>query len=138
MQIDSEGKLRWARNGELVDTTAGRWKDQGDGKGVVPLEHPEPTALQRRHSFVAPSSSYSASSSSSISGGETEQAMHYYVGRELSHNPIKRVLWRNFTLKGLLDRLLRKTVKRNTWIYVSVSVELSTIDQAEVTLQFVG
>lgn len=117
VQIDSEGKLRWAKNGELVDTTAGRWKDGGGGKGIVPLEHPEPTALQPRHSFLEPSRS---SANVSMSSDEADQALHYYAGESYSHNPLKRILWRNFTLKGLLDRLLRKTIKRNTWIYVSV------------------
>jgi len=111
-QIDSDGKLRWARNGQLVDTTAGRWKDAGGGKGIVPLTHPEPTALQRRHSFD------STALSSSASGDEANQAMHYYTGGNISKNPIKRVLW-NFTLRGIMDRLLRKTIRRNTWIYVS-------------------
>ena len=120
MQIDSEGKLRWARNGELVDTTSGRWKDTGTGEGIVPLNQPSPTGTpQQRHSFVAPSRS--SSSSSSLSGEDLEQVMHYYDGQYISRSPWKRALWRNFTLKGLLDRLLRKTVKRNTWIYVSVS-----------------
>jgi len=100
VQIDREGKLRWAKNGQLVDTTAGRWKDGGGSKGIVPLEHP-------------------TSAGSSLSGDQVEQAVHYYGARDLSRNPIKRILWRSFTLKGLLDRLLRKTIKRNTWIYVS-------------------
>ncbi|KAI0788657.1 hypothetical protein C8Q75DRAFT_243476 [Abortiporus biennis] len=114
VQIDSEGKLRWARNGELVDTTAGRWKDAGGGRGIVPLDHPEPSALQERTSFVE------GSPTSSLSEGEVADAMHYYSNQHMSKNPLKRLLWRNFTLRGLMDRLLRKTIKRNTWIYVSV------------------
>lgn len=120
VQVDSDGKLRWSRNGELVDTTAGRWTDGGHGRGIVPMEHPEPTAIQHRHSFVTAPSSPS-SESTRLSGGEVEQVMHYYAGRQISRNPVQRILWRNFTLRGLLDRLLRKTIKRNTWIYVSVS-----------------
>ncbi|KAF8527884.1 hypothetical protein BU17DRAFT_61250 [Hysterangium stoloniferum] len=38
VQIDSQGKLRWARNGELVDTTAGKWKTLGDGMGIAPTD----------------------------------------------------------------------------------------------------
>ena len=48
--------------------------------------------------------------------------MHYVGLQKQSRNPVKRVLQKNFTLRGLLDRLLRKTIKRNTWIYVSVSI----------------
>ena len=116
VQIDSEGKVRWSRNGDLVDTTAGRWKDAGDGRGIVPLSYPEPTAPRRRTSFVTPS----RRSSSSGFADQVETAMHYYAGDKLPRNRFKRLIWRNFTLRGLLDRLLRKTLKRNTWIYVSV------------------
>ncbi|KAK7694943.1 hypothetical protein QCA50_002131 [Cerrena zonata] len=115
VQIDSEGKLRWARNGDLVDTTAGRWKDAGDGKGIVPLSYPETAAPRRRTSFVTPS----PRSSSSGFANQVESAMHYYDGGKAPHNRFKRLIWRNFTLRGLLDRLLRKTLRRNTWIYVS-------------------
>lgn len=120
--IDSEGRLRWARNGQLVDTTAGRWKDAGEGKGIVPFDDPTPgiTAVPR-HSFAAAPSSSSSSSSSSLSGQEEDAMMHYVGLQKQSRNPVKRVLQKNFTLRGLLDRLLRKTIKRNTWIYVSVS-----------------
>ncbi|RPD81910.1 hypothetical protein L226DRAFT_450567, partial [Lentinus tigrinus ALCF2SS1-7] len=118
--IDSEGKLRWARNGQLVDTTAGRWKDAGGGKGIVPYDDPSPgTTSAPRHSFTAPSPT-SDSSTSSLSGEEEDAVMHYVGLQKQSKNPVKRMLQKNFTLRGLLDRLLRKTIKRNTWIYVSV------------------
>ncbi|KAJ3480712.1 hypothetical protein NLI96_g8150 [Meripilus lineatus] len=121
VRIDNEGKLRWVRNGELVDTTAGRWKDSGKGRGIVPLEEPDRSSLQERTSFTEPADPSSSNSrSSSPVGINTDAAMHYYTGKRITSNPIKRILWRNFTLRGLLDRLLRKTIKRNTWIYVSV------------------
>ena len=121
--IDNTGKLRWARNGQLVDTTAGRWKDAGDGRGIVPLEQrtASPT-IQPRHSFTAPATSFASSSSTSVSGDEVSAMMHYVGIRQQTKNPIKRLLLRNFTLRGLLEKLLRKTVRRNTWIYVSVGV----------------
>ncbi|CAL1695249.1 unnamed protein product [Somion occarium] len=119
VQIDSDGRLRWARSGELVDTTAGRWKDAGGGNGIVPLTHPEPTNAQQRTSFAGPSSSRSTPGSDPGFGDEVDTAMHYYANEKLPQNRFKRILWRNFTLRGLLDRLLRKTLKRNTWIYVS-------------------
>ena len=48
--------------------------------------------------------------------------MHYVGFKRKSKNPIKRMLLKNFTLRGLLEKLLRKTVRRNTWIYVSVRI----------------
>lgn len=117
--IDSTGKLRWARNGELVDTTAGRYKDAGGGRGIVPFEAPDITH-EPRASFSAPSPDTGPSSGSNSSLADS-QMMHYVGLRRQPKNPVKRVLWKNFTLKGLVDKLLRKTIKRNTWIYVSVS-----------------
>ncbi|KAL1951560.1 hypothetical protein VTO73DRAFT_709 [Trametes versicolor] len=115
--IDSTGKLRWARNGELVDTTAGRYKDAGGGRGIVPFEAPDITH-EPRASFSAPSPDTGPSSGSNSSLADS-QMMHYVGLRRQPKNPVKRVLWKNFTLKGLVDKLLRKTIKRNTWIYVS-------------------
>ena len=128
--IDNSGKLRWARNGQLVDTTAGRWKDAGHGKGIVSFSYP-PTDLSsiNQHSFGEPprSSNMSSSlrsssrSSTTLSTNEGAAEMHYMGVRSQSKNPVKRILLRNFTPRGLLERLLRKTIKRDTWIYVSVS-----------------
>ena len=122
VQVDNEGKLRWTRNGELVDTTAGHWKDAG-GRGIVPLDEPEVPVLQERASF-SEREVLSRNSDSLASGGiNTTAAKHYYTGKHVSSNPVKRWFWKNFTLRGLLDRLLRKTINRNTWIYVSVRDE---------------
>ncbi|KAI0361321.1 hypothetical protein OH77DRAFT_1390395, partial [Trametes cingulata] len=122
--IDNDGKLRWARNGQLVDTTAGRWKDAGGGRGIVPYDEPGGDS-EPRDSFSAPSpsssSNSSSSSSSSISRDADAEMMHYVGLQRQPKNPVKRVLWKNFTLRGLFDKMLRKTIKRNTWIYVSVS-----------------
>ncbi|CDO73493.1 hypothetical protein BN946_scf185013.g128 [Trametes cinnabarina] len=120
VRIDSEGKLRWARNGELVDTTAGRWKDAGGGRGIVPYDD--------RGGGTEPPDSSSASdrisdptsrSSNSLANDQDNDMAHYVGLRRQPENPVKRTLWNNFTLRGLVDRTLGKTIKRNTWIYVS-------------------
>ncbi len=85
----------------------------------MPFDAPE-TTHEPRASFSAPSPDAGASSGSSSSLAD-DQMMHYVGLRRQPKNPVKRVLWKNFTLKGLVDKLLRKTIKRNTWIYVSVS-----------------
>ncbi|EJF66946.1 hypothetical protein DICSQDRAFT_123455 [Dichomitus squalens LYAD-421 SS1] len=118
--IDNNGKFRWARNGQLVDTTAGQWKDAGDGKGIVPFSYrTEGESTRPRHSFNVPASSTRSDSGASLSGDEVNAMMHYVGLQKQSKNPVKRLLLRNFTLRGLVDKLLRKTIKRNTWIYVS-------------------
>lgn len=113
MKIDEEGKLRWAKNNEFVDTAAGHWKDAGDGSGIVPQDGSEvEDTPRRRDSFnsVSPESSITS---------EQDNAATHYVGSNEGKTRLSRLLRRHFTLNGLLDRLLRKTVRRNTWIYVS-------------------
>ncbi|KAI1793831.1 hypothetical protein LXA43DRAFT_998589 [Ganoderma leucocontextum] len=125
--IDDGGRIRWARNGQLVDTTAGRWKDAGHGKGIVPFSYPTADTSIQRHTSSASSPNSSSSSrsgsrsccSTRLSTDEGNAAMHYMGIRGQSKNPVKRDLLRNFTLRGLLEKLLRKTVRRDTWIYVS-------------------
>ena len=86
VQIDNDGKLRWAKTGDLIDTTAGNWKDAGGGQGIVPLSHPEKT-LQRRTSFDPVASPNSSNSSVSESGPEAQ--MNYYLGPRPAGSRIK-------------------------------------------------
>ena len=97
--IDPEGKLRWARNNELVDTGAGKWKDLGDGLGIAPADSMEPpgTALHHRDSF-------------SESTDSVNEANHYLELETRGSNRVSRMLKGRFTTVGLTDGLLRKTV----------------------------
>lgn len=113
MKIDGEGKLRWAKNNEYVDTTAGHWKDAGDGSGIVPHDGLEAEDEPRRRD------SFDSVSPQSPVTSEQDNAATHYVGGTEGKTRLARLLRRHFTLHGLLDRLLRKTVRRNTWIYVS-------------------
>lgn len=120
VQIDNEGKLRWAKSGELVDTTVGRWKDAGQGRGIVSVDREnENGRLHHRTSFeiATPNSHHT----------HPDTTLHYYLPQEPSPpgSRIRRWLWRNFTPRGLLERLLRATLQKNTWIYVSVRVSRS-------------
>jgi hypothetical protein len=111
------GRLRWARNDELVDTSAGRWKDAGGGQGIVPEEvHEQAEEIPRpRGSF---DSVPSVSADSSLSPDQENAATHY-IGNTKGKTRLIRLIRRHFTTHGMMDRLLRKTVRRNTWIYVS-------------------
>ncbi|OBZ79440.1 hypothetical protein A0H81_00829, partial [Grifola frondosa] len=99
-----EGKLRWARNGILVDITAGHWKDAGGGCGIIPLNGPD-------MGFVAPRDSSDVSSSNNVTPLSTEQedAAIHHVGLDQPKNRVKRVFWENLTRRGLLDKLRRKS-----------------------------
>lgn len=106
VNIDSEGKLRWARNDELVDTAAGRWKDKGMGDGVIPEDH-EPTKLTKRQT--------------SFESVVEEAVATHYAGEPKGKHSWTRYLRKYLTTPGITERLLRKTVRKNTWMYVSVS-----------------
>ncbi|KAF9040530.1 hypothetical protein BJ165DRAFT_1350613, partial [Panaeolus papilionaceus] len=108
--IDNQGKLRWAKNNQPVDTTADTWKDAGEGQGIIPEKM---TATQRpQFSDVRRSSA-----NSSVESQLQDNAATHYAGGSTT----KKHRWRGrFTLRHAIERLLRKTVQRNTWIYVSV------------------
>ncbi|CAO1618822.1 unnamed protein product [Parajaminaea phylloscopi] len=118
-----EGKLYWRRNGKPIDTTKGKFKDLGDGQGIVelgPEEQAEEERIKRERLAQRRASSDSVSSFSSdssfesaMSDEEKREAKHY--GAELSK---RRRRIGMLTSKGWMDALLRKTVQGNTWIYV--------------------
>ncbi|KAJ3779121.1 hypothetical protein EV361DRAFT_792077 [Lentinula raphanica] len=110
VKIDSDGKLRWARNNELVDTTAGRWKDSGNGGGIVPEDMPA-QPVQRRGSFESV-----AASSSSVQS----DAVIHYLEPPKGKSHWSKLFYRYFTVRGVTNRLLRTSLKRNTWLYTSV------------------
>jgi hypothetical protein len=115
VHIDDQGRLHWARNDELVDTSAGHWKDAGAERGIVPIDAED---LPNVRQAVA------SGSSGSLSSGELsaeDRAATHYVGAPKGSNKLSRTIHRNLTLKGLFDKLLRKTLRHNTWIYVAVS-----------------
>ncbi|KAJ6575022.1 hypothetical protein B0H19DRAFT_933678, partial [Mycena capillaripes] len=118
VEIDSQGRLRWARNHELVDTTAGRWKDSEDGKGIIPDEISLARLIRGE----------SVESTPSRDSAALDDAAMHYTGSQRGKYRWTRELRKRFTLHGIVDRLLRKTVKRNTWIYVSVRFAFFVLD----------
>lgn len=119
VKIDSEGKLRWARNAELVDTGAGHWKDAGGGQGIVPQQD-----VSASDDLPPPRNSFGSQPGGTVTADpdsiqeETNATIHY-AGGDKGQCRWTKLVKRHFTLNGLVDRLLRKTVRRNTWIYVS-------------------
>lgn len=126
-----EGRLVFRRNGKYVDTTKNRWRDLGNGKGIVELGEEERAELKRQREERAArrgrklrdnddSSSSSSSSSSEDDGLDSEeeesakQRARHYGGNE--SKPKKGL--KSFTPSGFWEKLLRKTVADNTWIYV--------------------
>lgn len=104
ISIDEEGRLRWARNNELIDTTEGKWQDLGEGKGVV-RQDSTPLIPPRCDGFGSTSFVFRQQNKTTPYAGSRKGLGHAF--------------FRHFTLKGRMDKLLRKTVGVNTWIYVS-------------------
>lgn len=84
----------------------------GNGQGVIPDDTPETDVT-------------SASSLGSTFSGEEGQAAQHYIGPAKGKTKVTRALRKHLTIHGLVDKLMKKTVRRNTWIYVSVSLILT-------------
>jgi D-hexose-6-phosphate mutarotase len=123
-----DGRLVFRRNGKYVDTTKNRWRDLGNGNGIVELGEEEKAELRRQREERAArrghklrdDDSSSSSSSSDDDGLDSEeeedakQRARHYGGNE--SQPKKGL--KSFTPAGFWEKLLRKTVADNTWIYV--------------------
>jgi hypothetical protein len=116
VKIDNEGKLRWTRNNELVDTSAGHWKDAGGGQGIIAEEVPMQTENGPPREGFDSVPSVSANNSQF---SEQENDATHYVSDTKGKTKLARLIRRHLTIHGIMDRLLRKAMQRNTWIYVS-------------------
>lgn len=114
--VDKEGRLCWKRNGQRIDTSV-EWKDSAHG--IVPVgdtstpEHAQPAAAEAAPAGRLPSEDGSNTNSSS----SADERRDRYVNRSLEKSPrAKKVL--HVSPATILNHLLRKTVKKNTWIFV--------------------
>ncbi|GJJ09442.1 hypothetical protein Clacol_003664 [Clathrus columnatus] len=105
VKIDGEGKLRWARNDQLVDTARGKWKDLGDGMGIGPAS-------------LGPSGQMPKEPSSPISSSALAQ--HYVTHKKRSR--MGRLISNNFTVTGIMNKLLRKTVRSSILLRVKLTL----------------
>ncbi|KAF2972169.1 hypothetical protein GQX73_g1401 [Xylaria multiplex] len=130
VKVDSEGRLVWAKNGIRIDTTV-EWKDSIHG--IVPVDDPTPAfspeveghTQDRAHNKLDShhprdqSSSRSSSSSYSSREDELEAARAAkYANTELDNaKGVKKI--RHVSAATIFNRLLRKSVRKNTWIFVA-------------------
>lgn len=127
VNVDVEGRLVWAKNGMRIDTTE-KWKDSIHG--VVPADDPTPEFAPdiQSHTQAKPSADappqphdHSGSSSSSRSSRESEleaaMAAKYANPEFDNAKGVKKI--RHVSAATIFDKLLRKTVRKNTWIFVA-------------------
>jgi hypothetical protein len=137
VKIDEEGRLCWAKNGARIDTSE-KWKDSIHG--IVPSDDPTPayTPVAEGHNTSlsdtaatsrAGNSSSSSSLRSSISPRSSTSSLDHAaaaryadadVGADASaaKNPLARKI-HHISPTAILNNLLRKTVRKNTWIFVA-------------------
>jgi len=115
VQIDGEGRLCWAKNGERI-TTSTEFKDSVDG--VVPKDDPTPAFESAGRIEGGSRRSSDSSSSSSASNSQYSGEGHHYVNNDLDkHKGISKLKY--VSAATILNHLLRGSVKPNSWIFVS-------------------
>ena len=126
VNVDQHGRLVWAKNGVRIDTTE-EWRDSIHG--IVPVDDPTPAFSPDIETHVqakpSPSTqpephSHSGSDSHSTSSRESRleaaMAAKYATGFDEAKG-VKKI--RHVSAATIFDKLLRKSVRKNTWIFVA-------------------
>ncbi|KDN68511.1 putative IQ calmodulin-binding domain-containing protein [Colletotrichum sublineola] len=117
VQVDDEGRLCWAKNGARIDTTEA-FKDSVHG--IVPADDPTP-AWSQNTLPPPPDSGHnnddSRSESSVESALEADRAAKYATPELDGATGVRKVS--HISAATVFNKLLRKSVKKNTWIYVA-------------------
>ncbi|KAG6228595.1 hypothetical protein E4U34_004289 [Claviceps purpurea] len=118
VRVDEEGRLCWAKTGARIDTTE-EFKDSVHG--IVPINDPTPAfrpgeAAQHAH-VIDNNSDSSDSDSSAESKREADRAAKYANPNFDKSKGVKKVT--HISASTIFNQLLRKSVKKNTWIFVA-------------------
>lgn len=117
VEIDNEGRLCWAKNGQRIDTSPA-YRDSL--YGVVPIDDPAPsfrpvTPPEEREAALQRTGTSSTSSAESVEAAD-RAAKYTTPGFDSAKGPKKL---QHLSATTITNRLLRKTVQRNTWIFVT-------------------
>ncbi|KAG6305072.1 hypothetical protein E4U45_000777 [Claviceps purpurea] len=118
VRVDEEGRLCWVKTGARIDTTE-EFKDSVHG--IVPINDPTPAfrpgeAAQHAH-VIDNDSDSSDSDSSAESKREADRAAKYANPNFDKSKGVKKVT--HISASTIFNQLLRKSVKKNTWIFVA-------------------
>ncbi|KAG8411453.1 hypothetical protein J3458_015511 [Metarhizium acridum] len=119
VRVDAEGRLCWVKNGARIDTTE-QFKDSIHG--VVPLDDPTPAITPTSSQILHPqdnddNDNASDSDSSDESKREADRAAKYADPGFDDSKGLKKVT--HISASTIFNQLLRKSVKKNTWIFVA-------------------
>ncbi|EFY85164.1 IQ calmodulin-binding motif protein [Metarhizium acridum CQMa 102] len=118
VRVDAEGRLCWVKNGARIDTTE-QFKDSIHG--VVPLDDPTPAFTPTSSQILHPqdnddNDNASDSDSSDESKREADRAAKY---ADPGFDDSKGLKVTHISASTIFNQLLRKSVKKNTWIFVA-------------------
>jgi len=122
VNVDSEGRLCWAKNGKRIHTTV-EFKDSVNG--IVPVEDDTP-AYGPNGQLISDGQSKTirrTSSMSTMSSGtpseNSDDAGEHYVNEDLDKaKGISKI--KHVSAATVLNHLLRSSVKPNSWIFVRI------------------
>lgn len=128
VKVDSEGRLCWAKNGIRIDTTE-EWKDSING--IVPMDDQTPAYApsveshsQEQQNAPRPHQRSDHNDSDSGTGSsadeselEAARAAKYATPSIDDAKGLKKVT--HVSAATIFNKLLRKSVKKNTWIFVA-------------------
>ncbi|KAM5377583.1 hypothetical protein ACJA88_006264 [Fusarium oxysporum] len=117
VEVDNEGRLCWAKNGQRIDTTE-EFKDSIHG--VVPVNDSTPAfnaAAQPEDARSLESVSSSSSDSSLESRREADRAAKYATPDFDNSQGMNKVS--QISASTIFNKLMRKSVRKNTWIFVA-------------------
>ncbi|KAL9117339.1 MAG: hypothetical protein Q9187_006126 [Circinaria calcarea] len=117
VEVDKEGRLCWKRNGARIDTSE-EWRDSIHG--IVPRGDDTPmfraAELEGKKGKETPAAKGSSDESEDDEGSDEEDEENRYADSMSKAKGPKKIL--HVSPATILNSLLRKSVKKNTWIFV--------------------
>lgn len=114
VRIDVQGRFCWVKDGRPI-TTSPSFKDSV--RGIVPENENVPTWREVTTGEKQEPPSDSSSLSSGISTGSAEDGSKYVNEEIHDANGLAKI--NHLSVDALMNHLLRKTTKKNTWIFVA-------------------
>ncbi|UKZ90909.1 uncharacterized protein TrAFT101_005910 [Trichoderma asperellum] len=116
--VDDQGRLCWAKNGEPIDTSQ---KYRDSIYGIVPVDDPAPPyrpMMEHPNPYADSASGMTSNASTSYLDSSHEQRRaDRHVNPVPDQRDIKKI--KQFSATTTLNKLLRKTVRDGTWIFVA-------------------
>ena len=115
VRVDDEGRLCWVKNGARIDTSE-EYRDSIHG--IVPQDDPTPSFSDIRQLHPQDGSASDSDSSSSADSIRSADRAAKYANPSLEESKgVKKVT--HVSAATIFNQLLRKSVKKNTWIFVA-------------------